>query len=130
MLTRLVQHFPALQRELGPMATFLARRYKDAPLAIRPQEASALRKQRQRAKAKAAANAPTAPVASSSERGRASGLGAPHATHTAIACCSAVVVAVAMPAVTSGIEAPQSPAAPVFSVLHSIPDAAGPLSTG
>jgi hypothetical protein len=50
MLSRVVVTFPELQRELEPMASFLATKYKDAPTAIRPQEKNALARARKRAK--------------------------------------------------------------------------------
>jgi hypothetical protein len=63
ILARLVTRFPALQRDLGPMATFLASKHKSAPTAIRPQEKNALARAR-RARASAKAPPPAdAPVA-------------------------------------------------------------------
>jgi hypothetical protein len=59
MLVRYVQEFPDLQRELGPIASFLAVRFKDTPTSIRPQERRAMRKARKlKEKSDAASDAP------------------------------------------------------------------------
>ena len=55
MLTRLVPEYPALQRELTPMASFMATKYKDAPTSLRSQEKKALSRSRSAKKAKDAA---------------------------------------------------------------------------
>jgi hypothetical protein len=63
MLARLVPQFPALQRELTPMASFLAIGYKNAPTSIRPQEKAAMKKRRaEKKKAGAPANGGAAPA--------------------------------------------------------------------
>jgi hypothetical protein len=67
MLIRLVKRFPALQGELQPMASFMARIHKSAPTNLRRAEASSLAKGRATRKAtKAKTAAGTQPVAVSS----------------------------------------------------------------
>src|ERR1700722_1865417 len=46
MLTKLQKRFPALQTELDPMASFMARKHKDAPTILRQAESRALSKAR------------------------------------------------------------------------------------
>jgi hypothetical protein len=58
MLVRLVPEYPTLQRELTPVASRLAIQYKDAPAALRTQEAKTLMRQRATVAAKKAAAAP------------------------------------------------------------------------
>ncbi|HEY2509425.1 MAG TPA: hypothetical protein VGI39_01090 [Polyangiaceae bacterium] len=59
-LVRLVPQYPALQRELAPMATLLAVKHKDAPTALRKQEAKTLSKTRATRKGKKAQAGATA----------------------------------------------------------------------
>ena len=62
MLIKLVKRFPALQKELDPMASFMARKHKDAPTVLRQAESKTLSKTRATLKAKKdkAASAPVA----------------------------------------------------------------------
>jgi hypothetical protein len=46
MLTKLQKRFPALQTELDPMASFMARKHKDAPTILRQAESRTLSKSR------------------------------------------------------------------------------------
>jgi hypothetical protein len=69
-LTRLVPDYPSLQKELTPMASFLATKYKDAPTSLRTQEQKTNAKSRstrsanqKAASAAAAAGAETSPTA-------------------------------------------------------------------
>jgi hypothetical protein len=59
MLVRLVKRFPALQGELQPMASFMARVHKDAPTNLRRAEATTLAKGRATRKATKAKAATT-----------------------------------------------------------------------
>jgi hypothetical protein len=51
VLARTVRTRPSLQVQLGPIASFLAVRFKDAPASLRPRERKALAKARQKRKA-------------------------------------------------------------------------------
>jgi hypothetical protein len=66
-LTRLVPDYPSLQKELTPMASFLATKYKDAPTSLRTQEQKTNAKSRSTRRAnankKAASAAAEAPAA-------------------------------------------------------------------
>lgn len=68
-LRRYQKEYPALQRELDPMASFMAVKHKSAPTALRQAEAKTLSKSRATAKAKAGkgakggANTPAVPGA-------------------------------------------------------------------
>jgi hypothetical protein len=57
MLVRLVPDYPALQRELLPMASLLASKHKDAPTSLRTQEKASLEKSRDARKASGGATA-------------------------------------------------------------------------
>jgi hypothetical protein len=61
ILVRLVPQYPSLQRDLTPMASFLAVTHKDAPTSIRPQQKTTLARSR-KAKTKAAAAQATSPA--------------------------------------------------------------------
>jgi len=52
MLTRIVPEYPSLQRELTPMASFLATKHNDAPTTLRTQEKTSLDKSRDTLKTK------------------------------------------------------------------------------
>jgi len=62
MLLRLLPKYPSLQRELAPMASFLATQYKDAPTSLRKQEKNALTKSRKSKKANKEATDTSAPA--------------------------------------------------------------------
>jgi hypothetical protein len=64
MLARIVPEYPALQRELTPMASFLATKHKDAPTTLRTQEKTSLDKSRDTLKTKKKTSGAGAPSSS------------------------------------------------------------------
>jgi hypothetical protein len=66
-MTRLVPEYPSLQRELTPMASFLAIKYKDAPTSLRTQEKKTLSKARVARQAKKDAEAQTETAAQAAQ---------------------------------------------------------------
>jgi hypothetical protein len=134
LLTRCITQYPSLQRELAPIASFLAIKFKDAPTSLRPQEKKALTKARGKRKAKtgqdaAASVATTTTPAVNAEAPQVAAASAPKVTEAASVpvsapvatppVISASVTTSATPPVTVSVAAPSAPVTPAAPVVTS-----------